>query len=347
MKYDKSCFLITAYCDNSEKVSVMSDCINNLREITNNEMDIFIHSHHSVDIDIQNKVKSVIFDKSNPVLKYPTKGYNFWRKYKNYTMSVVTDDYGYAVLSQWKNGMNYLNNLGYKTFFLINYDVFIDKIMFEKSYEYSINNDGVIYYWSDEMINAAYNIFTSKTIDLINNITLEDYLKIMSDLFEIYIKRQVVNNPNYSFKHVYHKEYKDNFYSAMDINSTKRYIDRDLPVSVITDPYVFFNHPYPESIEDNSKLVCQYHIASKMLNGSDENILTFLFFSVRKEMTLKIQIDDIVVYNDLIDVDFYLESDYRYSDFKDGKIDVKIYVDNDEIDSRYINLLKQNCRITT
>jgi len=325
----------------------MSDCIDNLKKITDNEMDIFIHSHYPVDISIQNKVKSVIFDKSNPVLKYPTKGYSFWRKWKNYTMSIVTDDYGYAVLSQWKNGMNYLNNLGYETFFLVNYDVFIDKVMFEKSYEYSCDHDGVIYYWKNEMINAAYNIFTSKIIDIINNITLEDYLKVMDDLFEIYIKRKIVSNPHYSFKHVAHKEYKNNFYSSMDINSTERFIDIDLPENVITNPYVFFNHPYPESIEDNTKLVCQYHIASKMLINHNTDILIFLFFNIKKKISLKLKVDDIIIYDDMIDDDLYLESNYKYSDFKDGKIKVKVYVDGEEIESRLINQLKQNCRITT
>ena len=340
MRYGKSCFLITAYCDNLEKISVMSDCIDNLKNITNNDMDIFIHSHHPVDVNIQNKVKSVIFDKSNPILKFPIKGYNSWRKYKNYTMDIMVDDYGYAVLSQWKDGMNYLNNFGYDTFFIINYDTFIDKVMFEKSYEYSSNYDGVIYYWGDEMLNATYTIFTSKIIDLINTITLKNYLKNINDLLENYLKREIISNSNYVFKHVEHGKYKNNFYTTMDINGTKRFIDCNLPITDTNSPFIFFNHPYPKCIEDNSKLICQYHIAS-----NDKDILTFLFFNVRKKMSLKIQIDNLIIYDNLIEDDFYLESSYYYNDFKDSKIGIKIYVDDEEIDPKNINKLKQYCGI--
>lgn len=338
------CFLITAYCDNEEKVSVMSECIDNLKKISNNEVDILIHTHHTINMDIQNKVKYVIFDKSNPVLKYPTKGYNFWRNYKNYKMSVVTDDYGYAVLSQWKNGLNYLNNLKYNTVFIINYDVFIDKEMFDISYLESQKNDGVIYYWGDKMLNASYCVLSTKITKLLNLITLEKYLKNVDDIFEIYLKT-LINESEFSFKYIEHDDYKEHFYTSMDINSSVRFIANSLPDNVITDPYVFFNHPYPESIEDNSKLICQYHIASKVIDKNDTDILTFLFFKVKKEISLKIEIDDVAIYDNIINDDLYLETEYKYSQFKDSKLNINIIIDDESIDFKLLNNLKQNCRI--
>jgi len=346
MKYGKSCFLLTAYCDNDEKVSVMSDCIDNLQEISNGEIDIFIHSHYPVDIDIQNKVKYVIFDKSNPVLKYPTKGYHFWRNYKNYTMSIVTDDYGYAVLSQWRNGMNYLNNLGYENVFIINYDVFINKNMLEKSYLELDNHDAVTYYWNDGTFNATYCVLDLKLCKLFNTITLENYLKNMNDHFEIYLKK-IFDNSKYSVKRIGYVEYEDDFYSSMDINSVVRFVNNNLPNNPTQDPFIVFNHPYPESIEDNSKLICQYHIASKVIvDGVNTNILTFLFFKIRKEMSLKIKIDDLIIYDSLINDDLYLETDYKYEDFRTGKFDVSIIIDDVLLDFKLINKLKENCRIT-
>lgn len=343
MKYKNCCFLVTAYCDNEEKVSVMSDCIDNLKKISNNEVDILIHTHHTIDVDIQNKVKYVIFDKSNPILSYPTKGYNFWRRYKNYIMSVVTDDYGYAVLSQWKNGLNYLNNLNYDVVFIINYDTFIDNEMFDISYLESQKYHGVIYYWGDKMLNASYCVLSTKVSKLLNLITLERYLENMNDLFEIYLK-VLIDESDFSFKHIVHDDYKEHFYTSMDINSSVRFIANTLPDNVITDPYVFFNHPYPESIKDGSKLICQYHIASKV-DKNDTDILTFLFFNIKKEVSIKIKVDDIMIYDNIINDDLYLETSYKYTYFKDNELNIDLIIDDEIIDFRLIDKLKQNCRI--
>lgn len=339
--YGKECFLITAYCDNIEKENVLSDCIDNIKNISS--FDVIVHSHYPLSDNIQKKVKSVIYDKSNPILKFPQKAYLFWRKYQNFLISLVANDYGWAALTQWKNSYKYLVQLDYQKIIILNYDVFIDKFLFEQ-----INNDlnyvdGVLFYWHNQ-INMCLGAF-NKVNDIFDDINLDDYLKNTNDIIEAYLSR-IIDKSTYTFKKIQHEDYRKHFYTAMDIQSHKRFKDDDLPVGAISEPLVYFNHPYPQSLEDNSLLLCQYHIGTQVINKIDTGLLSFLFYSIRQPININIFIDDNLYYEGKIaDNYFYLASDYQYDRFIKNEISIRIIVNDLEINPEYLSKLKENCRI--
>ena len=120
-----TCFLITSFCNSEKKVSCLENCIDNLKKISKN--DICIHAHFSLPSSIQKRVNHFMYDYSNPILKFPEKYLNFWRKHldSNLTMSIAKNDFGFTVLQQWKRGYDYLKQLGYDSIIIINYDVII------------------------------------------------------------------------------------------------------------------------------------------------------------------------------------------------------------------------------
>lgn len=333
MIFGNKCFLITAYCDNTEKINVLSDCIDNIKNLSS--FDIIIHTHYPIPPNIQEKVEMVIFDKSNPVLKFPQKAYVFWRKYNNYKLSLISNDYGWAAMMQWKNGYNFVSQMNYEKIFIINYDVFIDDFLFNLM-ENSLNTmDGVLLYWH-EKINMC--LCALNKLDLFNGVNLNDYLKKTDDIIEDYLGRIIDSSP-YNFKKMEHEEYKEHFYTSMDIQSTKRFKDDDLPRGAISDPFVFFNHPYEDSLEKGI-LICRYHIGAVF---EKNHILSFFFYNVMKKIKLDIYINDNLFFSGEIDDYFYLESSYNYIDFQNGLIDIKILVDGQEFE--HLNKLKENCRI--
>ena len=126
-----------------------------------------------------------------------------------------------------------------------------------------------------------------------------------------------------------------------------------LPDNVINDPFIFFNHPYPISIENNSKLICQYHIGEKLISDNPTDILSFLFFNI-KILKLDILIKVIergilkkeIKYQTTNEEYVFLESSFKYSDFKDNNINIEIFLNDVNIKQEYISKLKENCKIT-
>lgn len=334
------CFLITAYCDNPEKISVLSDCIDNIRRIS--DFDIIIYSHYPLTEDIQHKANMSIFDKSNPVLKYPEKSYIFWKRFSNYKIYMNCDDYGWAAMSQWKNGYNYLRNLRYEQIIILNYDVFIDNILFDNIiYELKFY-DGILFYWKDkdDMINMS--ICALNKTDIFDNVSLDDYLQKSNIIIEDYLGG-VIRNSNYSFKKLQHSEYREHFYTTMDIQSKKRFKNDDLPNSLISEPFVFFHHPYDEN--NLESFVCRVHIGAKVQNDNKKNLCIILYDVVAFPIKLEVFINDNLYFSSstISQRVFFLETNFLYDDFVMNELKVELRIN--DIEFLNIDKLKANCRI--
>ena len=116
---NKNLVIIECYCDTEEKLSLLDKMITTL----NDKFDILVTTHYFLPERIQAKIDYLIYDKSNPILKYPERGMEFWRKISNIKITHIMDDYGWTVYNLKKNAISFCADLNYDYYSFINYDI--------------------------------------------------------------------------------------------------------------------------------------------------------------------------------------------------------------------------------
>lgn len=212
----KECFVITSYCNTYDRVEELKKCINNLKMFN---IDILIHAHYPLDLEIQKSVTYYIYDSTNPVIVNGEKIIIRWKwdVDSNRLLIVPNTDYSYAVMSQWKSSLIFLKNKKYDIIHVINYDAFINSFILDKHREFLNDHDAVFEYtnlkpkdynaneYSDN--NLIYIVFFSvkKTfIDIfINELTIEKYMSSIDTMLETYIMEVIDKiesiNKNYNY----------------------------------------------------------------------------------------------------------------------------------------------------
>ena len=181
--------LITTYCDSNKKLDVLQESISNLKNIS--DLHIMIYNHHSIPEYFDTQVNYSIFDFSNPIFKYP-------EKYLIVGNDII-DDYGYAVLQQWKRGYFFLKNVGYDFIIFINYDVIIDKILIDSIIDKIHSNNGVIFLNKLGVFKLSIACFKTN-IDLIfDKITKDNYVDSECCIAEEYFQSLIKNCNCYIF----------------------------------------------------------------------------------------------------------------------------------------------------
>ena len=127
----KNLFCILSHCDSDEKKLVLID---NINQIKNKGFDILLVSHIPLSSDITSLVNYFIYDKSNPILRYPQKSLHMWWHVifnsEEYELSTHLPDYGWTALNQIKKVGAFCENLEYSNYTFINYDIqFTDEIL--------------------------------------------------------------------------------------------------------------------------------------------------------------------------------------------------------------------------
>lgn len=120
---NKNLVIIECYCDTKEKLFLLDKMITSL----NNKFDILVTTHFFLPEKIQSKIDYLIYDKSNPILKYPERGMEFWRKINNIKITHIMNDYGWTVYNLKKNAISFCDDLNYDYYSFINYDIEITK----------------------------------------------------------------------------------------------------------------------------------------------------------------------------------------------------------------------------
>lgn len=192
----KEVFLITAYCETEEKKNYLKKCLSELKRFN---IDICLYSHYFVDEEFQKEVNYCIYDESNPILnlKEHNKGITQWQEHpiSNKKIDVIRDDYGYAVMNQWKRGIDFLLNIGYERFFVVNFDVFLTDNVFNKNKEYLNTFDAVCYYWGTHRsfeLNSLFISFNKVFAKVfIDSLTKEDYINNINTMLETYLMRKI------------------------------------------------------------------------------------------------------------------------------------------------------------
>lgn len=210
-----NCFVITTYCNTTKKVKELKKCIHNLKQFN---IDILIHAHFPLNLDIQKSVKYYIYDSTNPIIIDGSKQIIRWKWYVTAfkMLNIPKHDYSYCVMNQWISSIKFLKELGYRQIHIINYDTFIKDSVFKKHIEYIKENDVVFEYFStlrprdsngdlkqQELIYLAFlSIKDTFFQTLIDNLTLEKYMASIDTMLETYIM-ELVNNSTLKIKKNY------------------------------------------------------------------------------------------------------------------------------------------------
>lgn len=308
----KECFLITSYCDTEEKLNVLRETLESLKKYN---LDICVHAHYPLPIEIQQKIKYYIYDMSNPIIPFGIRSIIVWRKIDNLQLNILKRDYGYTVVSQWKQGLTFLNDIGYEKVHILNYDAIIsDENIKNSKKDYS----GVFYLKSDDEINLLFStVKVSDYLSVINSMSYEDYI--------------FMNKYWYAEKYFFNKFKGDNLFIREEISHKNI---RHQPYEL--DVYKFENY--------------NIHFGERInwVNGEKiyTNKYTFMFYSVNKSVDFKIfkgfklyyHNDDVNGFN-IIDTDITNE-DIKKSfgywdgvDFIKGNGQIKILINDKVLDN--------------
>lgn len=199
----KSIVIITAHCDNQEKIDTLIECIN---ELKSQGYPIIVSSHIKVPDIIYDMVDYVIYDKENPLI------YNhefdklnsstwFWTLYDGFYQEYTLDfNHAYAVLKLMKNGVAISKINGYDISHIICYDYLIkDKEVLIEHIESLEDNDVFSYYFEG----AAKDGITPSLISFKNDVFINCFESINSKkeysekqiaIFEEFLQVIFINN---------------------------------------------------------------------------------------------------------------------------------------------------------
>jgi hypothetical protein len=122
---NKNLVVILCYCDTQSKLDLLSNMVESLKD----KYDIMISTHSAIPLKIQKDIDYLVYDKSNPILRYPERGMQFWKKILDISIKIthIMDDYGWTVFNLKQNAISLGKNLDHDYYSFINYDIEITK----------------------------------------------------------------------------------------------------------------------------------------------------------------------------------------------------------------------------
>ncbi len=127
----KNLVVILSHCNSGPKLEALRNLISKIKQ---KDLDVMVVTHIPLPKDIQDSVEYMVYDKSNPILKWPEHGIIQW-----VTVSLpepiaiynIIDAHGWTVFNQIKLAGNIGRGLDYTHFAFVNYDVKITEHMVE------------------------------------------------------------------------------------------------------------------------------------------------------------------------------------------------------------------------
>jgi beta-1,4-mannosyl-glycoprotein beta-1,4-N-acetylglucosaminyltransferase len=309
----KHCFLITSYCDTSQKVDILKECIKNLKSISNN--DICVHAHYPLSEEIQKSGNYYVYDSSNPILKYPEKYITWWRTFANITMHIYKDDYGYTVLQQWKRGFQFLKNL-YDNIIIINYDAFITRNLLDKIENKSHFDGSTFLHENGNTITPLLSINTKTS--LFDKISVEEYKNVngFAENFAEYIFR---DSNSYRFKF---NEYKNDYYTSFQFEGDSTFKDNKLTQH--NSPYDIFNF-------NNFEIFL----------GEKDNSLHMLIYNFNEDLNVKVIYKLMLIYDNILHPNFTLiDLNISFNNLEINEFDIFINGNMLKFDKEVVNFCK-------
>jgi hypothetical protein len=253
----KKVALISSFCDTEEKVSILSQ---NIDTIKNFSIDVILISPFALPKSIINKCDYFFKTKDNPVLDWPEHSMTQWMDVfldsGHYRIYRTYPDYGFASLSQVKQLSNVALSLNYDQFFHIIYDVKIDDNVID-----GLLSDKICNVYPSKRgqtlwhVGLHFMIFDRRNlIRFISNIHLDSYLKNgcfdafawlgnLNSIFPYTIETTPVED-----KIFYYENYDLFNYSNTDKFSVFIVKDDETKETI---KFLFYNVKEPKSIEVN------------------------------------------------------------------------------------------------
>lgn len=172
---NKNLIIIFCHCNSKAKLKVLEK---NIKILKSNNFDILITSHTPVPERIQSQVDYLIYDKSNPILRFPYKTMNHWKEVffgdKKYHLVNSIPDYGWCFFNQILLTGHLGLSLDYSHFTIINYDTLLTPSCIESMHN---PKDFIL---STVKMDKGGNIFPSCIFILINRKNLQKLLPLLN-----------------------------------------------------------------------------------------------------------------------------------------------------------------------
>jgi len=197
---NKDIVIITAHCDDQEKIDTLIECID---ELKSQGYPIIVSSHIKVPDEIYDMVDYVIYDKENPLIySYEFSEYGsattwFWAYYDNFYQEYTFDfNHAYAVLKLIKNGVALSQVNGYQISHVVCYDYILnDKDLLSSHAKHLEEYDVFSYFFKDApMPGLSAGLFSFKNdifLKSFNNInTKKEYSSSGYAIFEQFLEKK-------------------------------------------------------------------------------------------------------------------------------------------------------------
>ena len=197
---NKDIVIITAHCDDQEKIDTLIECID---ELKSQGYPIIVSSHIKVPDEIYDMVDYVIYDKENPLIySYEFSEYGsattwFWAYYDNFYQNYTFDfNHAYAVLKLIKNGVALSQVNGYQISHVVCYDYILnDKDLLSSHTKHLEEYDVFSYFFKDApMPGLSAGLFSFKNdifLKSFNNInTKKEYSSSGYAIFEQFLEKK-------------------------------------------------------------------------------------------------------------------------------------------------------------
>jgi len=194
---------ILSHCNNQEKIDILIENINLLRDKTN--FKILLNSHISLPQNIVDMVDYFIFDKSNPIMDVQKRSMIIWKRVNidDYVvqLNTINPDYGWTPFNKIKNSLSFISNLDFDNVTFLNYDLKItDKIIDEilsvkENIFYDVESNGDIFKPGLLIFNIQKKYFNT----FLNELTVENYTKY--DIAETFL-RNIISKISYEISKI-------------------------------------------------------------------------------------------------------------------------------------------------
>lgn len=258
MAKHKKIVIILSHCNTEQKKNILIRNILNLKK--NFDYDILITSHLTLPENIINLCDYFVYDRSNPILKWPTKAFEHWTYFQTdegkVRLSYFVDDYGWTVFNQIKKGINTTSYLEYDEYIFLNYDLVINEEIINE-----INKDPetVFYSVKDTYGNISY---PSLIFFRINKKNIELFEKLIN--LDFYLK---------------------NSHAESMLESISKIIDH-MKSDIITMDYVDFNNGENGKLFNNSKNDL-FSVFFGFESPYNTNIKKYFFYDIKEDFIIE------------------------------------------------------------
>ena len=276
----KKIVLISTFCDNERKISVLKE---NLRIIKSLGIDtlLIIPNFLPVDDEIIKLSDFTFFTKENPLLRYPEKQYTHWYEIQLNDSRVLTlhrgfADYGWAALYQTKKLSQIALTFDYDLFYHMIYDVEIDNVLKQEL----MNDDANIVHprrnpnhpeeiWETTL---HFMVFDRKMmIDIENEIQKTEYIRTngvaegevlkWTKKYDLKISENCVKDKIFYWENF-------EFFNVSPFEDFKMFISKNPKMEI----WLGYNKPYPVQLSENLRLV---------------------FYEIKNDFNIKVSVNDI------------------------------------------------------